>query len=435
MALLETNPPLSSRTRHSLEVFNWNVALRSIFDTVCGQSGFVFVTFTLALGIPKERLGVIASIASFGCLFQMLGLLALERISDKKRYTIHLAVFEPLLLIIAVLVLPFLPAALRFPALCLVVLVTAAALHLTRPVTDDWLASTIPGSIRGSYLGRRMQIASLIVVVALAAAALVARGLPKDDPVPYALFMTAGALFGILAAIALNRAHFSDVCGTDPFSWSAFPGILKNRLFRGCLLTNVVYNIPFWCAMPFYQVFYLRVLHMSEVAIAGMLGVYYLVKIVLSPAIGRWLSRFGARSIIFWVTIPYLYLFASFSLCTPDRTWPLWLGWIGASVADAGFALAVTSVLYEAVPKEGPRRTYFVVYNLVTIAVGGVLTACATVLASALKDCLWVIGPWRFGQFHILYLLCTVALIPLGFGSAFFLPRHGSDAKQGVPTG
>ena len=151
--------------------------------------------------------------------------------------------------------------------------------------------------------------------------------------------------------------------------------------------------------------------------------------------IGRWIPRFGARAIIFWVTVPYVYLFAAFSFCTPTRTWPLWLGWIGASVADAGFSLAVTSVLYEAVPKAGPRRTYFVANNLITFAVGGVLTACATGLASALKDSLWVIGSWRLGQFHILYLLCAVALIPLGFGSAFFLPRHRAGADQDARTG
>ena len=124
-------------------------------------------------------------------------------------------------------------------------------------------------------------------------------------------------------------------------------------------------------------------------------------------------------------------------LCTPERTWPLWIGWIGASVADAGFTLAITSVLYEAVPAAGPRRVYFVANNLITFAVGGVLTACATLLASALKDSVLVIGVWRLEQFHIHYLLCAVVLIPLGFGSAFFLPPHRVRetvaAERGIP--
>jgi MFS family permease len=426
--MAESEKPASFSTRRSLESFNWNVSLRSVFDTVCGMSGFVFVTFTLALGIPKERLGVIASIASFACLFQMLGLMALEKIGDKKTYTIRLGVFEPLLLIVSVLLLPVLPVDLRFPVLCIAVFTTAAALNLTRPITDDWLASTIPESVRGSYLGKRMQISSLILIVALAGSGVLARELPKDNPSPYALFLTAGALFGILAAFALRRAHLPHVPGRDSFSWSAFPGILRNKLFRGCLLVNIVYNIPFWFAMPFYQVFYLRVLHMSEVAIAGMLGVYYLFKILVSPSIGRWINRFGSRSIIFWITIPYVYLFFSFTLCTPERTWPLWLGWIGASLADAAFTLTLTSVLYESVPRAGPRRSYFVANNLVLFAVGGVLTAFATGLAEALKNRSLDIGPWHLGQFHLLYLLCAVALIPFGFGSAFFLPRRHKKA-------
>ncbi len=393
------------------------------------MSGFVFVTFTLALGIPKERLGVIASIASFACLFQMLGLITLKNIGDKKRYAIRLGVLEPLLLIITVLLLPFLPPGLRFPVLCIAVFVTAAAINLTRPITDDWLASSIPGSLRGRYLGKRMQISSLILILALAGSGFLARQLSKDDPFSYALFLTAGALFGILAAVSLRRAHLPDVPGVDSFSWSAFPGILRNKLFRSCVLINIVYNIPFWFAMPFYQVFYLRVLHMNEIAIAGMLGLYYVFKIMFSPMIGRWISRFGARAIFFWVTIPYLYLFFSFSLCTPERTWPLWLGWIGASLADAAFSLTLTSVLYESIPRSGPRRAYFVANNLFSFAAAGTLTACATLLAEALKDRVLDFGTWHLGQFHILYLICAAALIPLGFGSAFFLPARKRKAQ------
>lgn len=414
--------PAAFSTRRSLESFNWNVSLRSVFDTVCGMSGFVFVTFTLALGIPKERLGIIASIASFACLFQMLGLIALEKIGNKKNYAIRLSVLEPLLLIVSVLLLPFLPPGLRFPVLCIAVFATAAALNLTRPITDDWLASTIPVSLRGRFLGKRMQISSLILILALAGSGLLARQLPKDDPFPYSLFLTAGALFGVLAAVALRHAHLPHVPDVDSFSWSAFPGILRNKLFRSCLLVSVVYNVPFWFAMPFYQVFYLRVLHMSEITIAGMLGIYYVFKIMLSPAIGRWISRFGARAIIFWVTVPYVYFFFSFALCTPERTWPLWLGWIAASLGDTAFSLTLTSVLYESVPQAGPRKAYFVANNLILFAAAGVLTACSTLLAESLKNRILDIGPWHFGQFHLLYLICAVALIPFGFGSAFFLP-------------
>jgi MFS family permease len=419
---MAVSPTPSTTTRQSLESFNWNLSLRCVFDTICGMSGFVFVTFALGLGIPKESLGLLASIASFAALFQMLSLMALARIGDKKRYTIRLAIFEPLILIACVLLLPSLPQPLRFPVLGIAVFTAAAALNLTRPITDDWLASSIPDSIRGRYLGKRMQISSLILILAMAGTGFLARGLPKDNPMPYSLFMTAGALFAILAAFALSRAHLSEPARPDPFSWSVFPGLMKNRLFLGCLLVSLVYNIPFWFAMPYYQVVYLKVFHMSEIDIALMLVLYYIVKIACSPILGRWITRCGARSVIFWVTVPYLYLFFSFTICTPERTWPLWIGWIGAALADTGFSLAITAALYEAVPRDGPRRPYFVTNNLMTFAVAGILTACSAGLTDLLKDQAWTLGSWHLGQFQILYLLCTLALIPLGFGSAFFLP-------------
>ena len=53
MALVETSPATLSSTRRSLEWFNWNTAFRSTFDTICGLSGFVIMTFTLARGLSK----------------------------------------------------------------------------------------------------------------------------------------------------------------------------------------------------------------------------------------------------------------------------------------------------------------------------------------------------------------------------------------------
>jgi MFS family permease len=424
MRFMAVPPAPSISTRQSLESFNWNVSLRSVFDTICGLSGFVFVSFALALNIPKEQLGTLVSIASFACLFQMLGLLALRKVSDKKRFTIRLAQIEPVVMIGAVLLLPFLPQPWRFPMLGVAVFTAAASLHLARPVTDDWLASSIPGSIRGRYLGRRMQIGSLVMIATLTAAGFLAKGLEKTDPVPYSLFMTLGGLFGLLAAFALKRAHLPEGTGDNDIAWSEIPAFLKNKLFMGCILVTVIYNIPFWFAIPYYQVFNLRVLHMSEVAIAVMLGLYFVVKVVLSPLLGRLVERFGPRAMVFWVTVPYVYFFFSFTLCTPDRTWPLWIGWFCAAIGDAGYSLAITSALYESVPKVGPRKTYFVVNNLLTFAVAGLLAAFSAALTAGLKETVLEVGPWKFDQFKILFLFCSLTLIPLGFGSALFIPAH-----------
>lgn len=417
-------PPPSISTRTSLESFNWNLSMRGVYDTICGMSGFVFVSFALALDIPKERLGILASIASVACLFQMIGLLALKQIADKKRYTIRLALLEPLLMMGCILLLPWLPQPWRFPMLGLAVFTAAASLNLARPVTDDWLASSIPDGIRGAYLGRRMQIGSLVMIVTLTGAGFLVRAFDKTDALPYSLFLAMGGLFGVLSAFALNRAHLPEGPGSDTVNWTAMPGLLKNRLFRGCLLVSVVYNIPFWLAIPYYQVFNLRVLHMSEVAISLMLVLYAVVKVVASPVLGRWLQKAGPRAIVFWCTVPYLYFFFAFSISTPERTWPVWLGWLAAALGDAAYGLALTSALYESVPKTGPRKTYFVLNNLFTVATAAILTACAAFATAGLKDTVLLIGSWKLTQFHILFLACTILLVPCGFGSAFFLPAH-----------
>ena len=44
------------------------------------------------------------------------------------------------------------------------VFVSAAALNLTRPLFESWVASSVPMAIRGRYLGRRVQAIQLFAI-------------------------------------------------------------------------------------------------------------------------------------------------------------------------------------------------------------------------------------------------------------------------------
>ncbi len=420
----------ASPLRQTLTAFNLQIVFRSVYETFCGIGGFIFVTFILTLGIEKEKIGYLTSAVSFACIFQMAGLIALNRLGSPKQSVIRLAFIEPLLFITGILTLPHLPPSFRLPLLGLCVFLSASLLNLTRPLTDDWLALSIPGSIRGRYLGRRLQLSSVSLLLSLAAAGVLAR-LTPNRPSSYALLLSAGACFGLLAVLALARAHLPPAFEIESFRPSDFTLIVRNRRFCKCLMAQFLYNLPFWFAMPFYQVFYLRILHMSEIHIAGLLTCYYLVKIFSSAPLGRWLDRTSPRHLMFWMNFSYLLLFFAFVISTPHRSWPLWVAWAITGVGDGGYFLALTQTLYQAVPDQGARKLFFVANNLQLMISGAVLTALASVLAQSLRSTTWHLGPWTLTQFPILYFLCFLAFIPCGFLSLLFLP--GSSEQKESP--
>lgn len=425
-------PGRPTSARSSLESFNRNTSLRAIFETICGASGFVFVNFALGLGVPKEQMGYVAAIASLACLLQMPGVFLTNSIRDKKGFTITLGLVEPVIMIASVLCLPFLAPPWRPPFLLIAVFAAGGTLHLTRPTTDEWFASVIPGGIRGRYLGRRLQIMSVTIVLSMIAAGHLSQSLDRTRPLPFALLMAVGGLFGILAVLALRRADMPAISTEGRVHLSDLPAIWKTRPFVRVVAACLLYNTTFYFAMPYYQVFYLQVMGMKESRIGYMLGIYFAIKILLSPRLGRMIDRIGVRHAVA-MTIPiYTLFFASFVFCGPERAWPVWVAWAFTAVADATFFMAVTTALYDSIPSSQARRAYFVVYNLTSFGAIAVGAAAAAWILGRMAGIGFAVGSFRVEPLHLLFACCAIGMVPAGLLTLPLLPTR-ADRKARSP--
>gem|GEM_PF-3130007 len=117
-------------TRRSLAWFNANAGLRLWYDNIAGITGFIFVGYALALGVDKDKIGYLASIASLACLVQLAGLLAANSIRDKKRVAILVGYLEPAIYMGMVVAVYFAPHALKLPVIGLGILLSATFLTI-----------------------------------------------------------------------------------------------------------------------------------------------------------------------------------------------------------------------------------------------------------------------------------------------------------------
>jgi MFS family permease len=408
-----------------LSAFHWNAGWRSFYDTICSPGLFLFVSFALSLGLAKERIGLITSISSFACLLQIVSIAAVNFIPDKKRFILALGLCDPLALILTALATPFLPSALRLWALGAGVFLASGAYHLTRPLSDDWLASSVPVSIRVRYLGRRFQVISACTIAAMLLAGYVAERIAKSDSFGLGLALAGGGLFGALSILALWRAPMRTPPALARITWKDVREALRVRPFRNYLIGFFIYNVPFLMAVPYYQVFNLRVLHMKESRIAYMAIGYQAVKLLVTGSCGRFIHRRGIRR-AFWACGPlYVLFFLSYLFCTPERTWPLYAAWALVGLADAAWSIAAAMALYDSVPEESPGRpAYFAIANVLSIGIFCIGGLAAIPILEALQDRIIRIGPFALGQFHCLYALCFLMMIPAMCAAAFFPERE-----------
>lgn len=417
-------------TRSSLAWFNWNISLRGVFENTCGGATMVFVAYAIAVGVPRNAIGYFSAALSVACIAQLLCLPLANRVRRRKRFILWLAATEPALMLIAILSAPLLPAEYRAWALCAAAFLAASCLHLTRPFSDDWLATTIPSGLRGRYLGRRSRMVSFAVIATTLFVGLAVDTIGTRNLTGLAALLVMGALFGIAAALTLQRITMHEQIAPVAYRLSDMWAVWRNRPFSKLLLGTLILMLPFFCAVAYYQVFNLDVLHMRPWLIATMSVGYLLVKFLLTPWFGRLCDRYGLRRML-WIAGP---VYAAFFFCFPfanaERLWPVMLAWAFVAVADGIYSVAAPASLYATVPAEGARPVYFALYNLISLgayAIGGVF---AVPLLGALAKITWSAGPAQLGGFHLFYALCGVAMIPCSLAVLLFPRRAGRFTSE-----
>ena len=218
------------------------------------------------------------------------------------------------------------------------------------------------------------------------------------------------------------------ISASSNVGWMDIVGVARSRPFVRVMAALLVYNLPFAFACPYYQVFYLEVLHMPPAWIAVMQAGYFVVRIATAPALGRASDRLGPRRICLTMGLLYAGFLAVYPFGVSGRLWPFILAWAVVGLADASASVSLLSVLYGAVPNTSARPAYFLMYNVVMLgsfALGG---AVAAPVLEAFKDYTLHVGRFTFGHFHLLYAFCTVLMLLCTF-AALLLPgaRTGDE--------
>lgn len=427
-----------ARTRATLRAFTWNVSIRGFFETICGNLNFVFTAFALALGVTIESMGIFVSMLSFASVIQILGGAAMNRVRDRKRLVIGLGLGEAAATVCMACLVPFFPAGTRAIAFAAIIFCKAACAQLAAPVKEDWLASSIPGRLRGRYLGKRAQIYSACTLAAYVATGmlgdLIDRLPPSGRLAGFAALLAAGGLLGAASVIPLARAHMSDAVTAARLRLGSLPLMLRDRRFLLYIAGVAIVNLPFYLVMPYYQAFHIEVMKLPKIVITAILIAGGAMRLILSPAWGRYVDRHGPRRTLLIVAILYVAFFFVYVSSAAAGVVAVFAAWIIGGIGDAAYLIAAPAALYGILPRAESRQAYFVFNNQIGTLFSGVGALVAVPILTALSGTTLRMGPFSLGQFHLLFLGCGLLMIPCVLGSLLFMGKQvrTSEAESGA---
>ncbi|MDR0468724.1 MAG: MFS transporter [Peptococcaceae bacterium] len=357
----------------SLRIVIWAIAL----GTVCFNitEGIAMTGFLKSLDISDSVFGLLYAASPAAGVVQILASYILER--TRKRKTIFLiagllnrSVWLPFGLV--PFIVPMSAPMIRLWMVSLFLLISAVSNQFLAVSYNSMLADLIPMRIRGSFLGTRGRVSTVMGILGGFLTAWLLDIFPGFHG--YALVFGLAALLGTIDIMMFFAVWFPPMpeIGREDSIKHMLSDALRNKEFLGLMGFVTIWSFSLNLSVPFYLVYIRMSLGMSNTAI--MLIAQILPNICTVIVLSHWgqmLDRRGIRRVMYdigrWSSIaPVLWLFVA-----PG---PLSMVLIAVTYISTGLLLPGMDVGSQtAILNRSPERNrsmYIALYSCVTTLVG-----------------------------------------------------------------
>lgn len=384
-------------------------ALATIHATLIGG---VFLTgLALRWGANTFQIGLLAAIPALFTASGLLSAFLVTRLGERKPLTLWSSVIGRSAF---AAYLPFLLLHRPMPIGWFLAVVAVFNLLLVAAgnAWTSWMGDLVPEKRRGRYFGIRNTLMSLTTMVFTFAAGKFLDAYKTDYGFAYvcALAVLAGIMAMVLLQLQLEPRTLRP---TSESGWAALRAVIHAPLsdlrFRKLIIFMTVWSLVAPLASPFYIVHLLKNLTAeSYTAVGTYIAISAASGITFQWLWGRALDRFGAKPIVFinlFLTgfLPLLWVFA-----TPKFLMPVWLDGVGNGLFWSGATLGWFTMLLSFAQNKTYRDAYFALFSAVTGLGGFVAALLGGALAQALNGFRLDLGPFRFVNFHIMFLLAGI---------------------------
>ena len=380
-------------------------------------AGSYLATLTKAIGLSDGLTGILSSVISLGCLFQLFSVAL--RPKRVKRTVVVLSVLNQLLFML-LYVIPQIRISAELKAVIFVVCIIGAYMlyYLAHPKKIAWMMSMVEEGHRGSFTANK-EIISLIsgMVFSFGMGVIIDR-FEAVGNLRGAFILSGIVIFLLMVLHTLSMLLTPEAPGFDRPEKEHrrnLAGFLKNKNLLHVMVVFILYYVSTYVATPFYGTYQIGELGFSLTFVSILTILSSVVRVLVSRAWGRYADR---HSFAFMIEKCLLLLAAGY-VCTavavPSNgrvTFALYFIFHG--IAQGGINSALTNMIFDYVP-DGERSDSLAVCQAAAGSLGFAATLSVTPLVSFIQQSgNTVVGLPLYAQqvmSGIAFLLVIVAVI------------------------
>lgn len=373
-------------------------------------SGSFLATLTKELGMSDSLTGILSSIISLGCLFQLISLAI--RKTSVKRLVVVFSILNQLLFMF-LYVIPLTGIGKNAKIILFVILIFSAYFiyYIAHPKKITWFMSLVDKNHRGSFTANK-EIMSLVfgMVFSFAMGALVDR-FKNAGEIRVAFILSAAVIFVLMTVHSLTMIFSVEKPSERPVALKfgqALNDLAKNKKVLHITMVFVLYYISTYISVPFYGAYQigelgLNLKFISAIAICGSIS-----RILISKFWGNYADKKSFARMLekCFIVLAFSQLCIVFAVpFTGKVTFVLY--YILHGIALGGINSALTNLIFEHISAEKASDAL-----AVTQAFAGLAGFLATLAVSPLVSCIQKSGNSVFGiPLYAQQLVTVLALV------------------------
>lgn len=390
--------------RRSRLMYIFEAALEYLISILV--TGSFLATITKELGVSDSLTGILSSVISLGCLFQLLSLSV--RRTRVKRLVVVLSVINQTLFMF-LYVTPLTGAKKQIKIVLFVILICTAYLiyNFAHPKKINWLMSLVDDSSRGAFTSNK-EIFSLVcgMIFSFLMGAVIDR-FEEAGEIRTAFILSAAVIFILILLHTLTMIFTVEKETPNNKNGNFLTGVrelVKNKIVIKITGVFVLYNISNFASVPFYGTYQINELGLGLKTISVLVIFGNISRILVSRLWGKYADRksFAAMTEKCLIFLGIAQLCALFAVPS-NGTVMFALYYFFYGVAMGGINSALINLIFDYVAPE-KRSDSLAITQAVSGLVGFLTTVCLSPLVTLVQNSNNTI----FGVHIYAQQLCTI---------------------------
>lgn len=378
-------------------------------------SGAYLARLTSALGFSDSLTGILSSFVSLGCLFQLTSIHLFRNIKSVKRIVISMVTVKQLLFALVYLI-PIFDIPSYAKTIVFIVFYCASYIisNLMASQKSSWMISFVPDRTRGMFTAK-MEIVSLIGgMIFTFAAGNTVDALENAGNVRMVFIVGSISIFVLTLLHMLSLFQISDVSLKKGDVSMSFKSLMRDGMFVRIVMVGVLWSVASHAASPFYGAYQIKDLGFSMTFISVLSIVYSVVRVLVSPMLGRFADRTSFASM---VSVCFAIAAAGFLVncfAVPENGKVLYTIYNCLSaISMGGINSSISNLIYDHVKGEG-RASALAISSAMSGVVGFLTTCLMSPIVSAIQNNgnrLFGIGMYHAQFVSFIAFVCTAFLV------------------------